>query len=323
MRSPVFDQMGDRFRQDEPLSRRSSLRIGGPAQFWADVETREELSLVLDFARGEELPIVMVGLGSNSLYPDEGIRGVALRLGGELAEWTQLEGAASRFRIGAGAVNAHVVRDLLKSGFTGMEFLALIPGTVGGAVALNAGTREKELSEILHSVEVVVASKPGESFEFTPDELELSYRHCVFPSPDTIVVSATIAVEQGDVDAAQARVEADKTRRNKTQPYKYASVGSTFANPEGDYAGRLIEAVGLKGFEYGGARISDLHANFFINEDNASADAFVRLMAIARHRVRQRFGIELRPEVHFVGFDGWAKLKAFEAELASEEARHA
>ncbi len=310
--------LGDRLRPDEPLAKHGSLRIGGPARWWAEVEDQNELEAVAAWAADQHLDTVVVGLGSNTLFPDEGIDGVVIRLSGALATWSTRPAKDGHVaEVGAGAINAHLVRGLLREGFIGMEFLSLIPGTFGGAVAMNAGTREKELSEILQEVTLWLPEEPGKVVTMSPNEIEMRYRHCELP-PRAIVVSGVIAVEEGDVDAARSRVKADKDRRNETQPYRLASVGSTFANPPGDAAGRLIDDVGLKGTRHGGARISDLHANFFINEDNATAHDFLSLMALARHTVRSRHNVELRPEVQFVGFDGWAKLRELEAALEGE-----
>jgi len=306
----LVELLGGHVRLEEPMSRHSSLRIGGPALAWAEVATKGELESVLRMARELGTQVVVNGLGSNTLFPDEGIDGFVIRLSGDLATWEVHDGTVE---VGAGTVNAHLVRGLLKEGWVGMEFLTLIPGTFGGAIAMNAGTRETELSTILRQVELMLPDEPR-MVTMTPTELNMSYRHCALPT-GAVVVAGTIEVQEGDVSQAQAAMKADKDRRNLTQPYRLASAGSTFANPEGDAAGRLIEAVGLKGFGIGGARISELHANFFINEGDASADDFLKLMATARVRVRNEFGIELKPEVQFVGFDGWTRLKQLEEEV--------
>ena len=302
----------------EPLSRHSSLRIGGPASYWIEVGDSEDLEGLLS-ALGPQR-FWCVGLGSNTLFPDEGIEEPVIRLVGDLAGWkVTLDGDSdvASVEVMAGAINAHLVRGLLAEGWVGAEFLTLIPGTFGGAVALNAGTKEQELATILESVTLAIPDEArGEWLiqELQADGLQLDYRHAELPD-GALVISGAITVEVGDVGAARQRVRADKERRNETQPYRLASVGSTFANPEGDYAGRLIEEVGLKGESLGGARISNLHANFFINESDARSDDFLGLMALARHRVRERFGVELRPEVRFVGFDGDARMRELECEL--------
>jgi UDP-N-acetylmuramate dehydrogenase len=296
----------------EPMSKHSSLRIGGPAFAWIEVSTISQFMQVRQIARAIGKDVVVVGLGSNSLFPDEGLDVFAVRFVGELADWKT--GADGLIDVGAGAVNAHLVRGLLKEGWVGMEFLTLIPGTFGGAVAMNAGTREAELSGILKTVEVAMPDEDA-SRVLSINELAVGYRCGGLPA-GSVVLRGQIHVVQGDVEEAAARVKADKDRRNLTQPYRLASAGSTFANPPGDAAGRLIEAAGLKGTAIGGARVSELHANFFINEHNARAEDFLRLMALARVRVREQFGIELHPEVQFVGFDGWTRLTQFEQEVS-------
>lgn len=302
---------------DEPLSRHSSLRIGGPAAHWIEVGTRRDLRSLL--AALADAPFYCVGLGSNVLFPDEGIDAPVIRLTGELAEWS-LEQTGDRravVEVSAGTVNAHLVRGLLDEGWVGAGFLHLIPGTFGGAVALNAGTKEKELREILESAHLAVRDDDGRCWRFgqrSPDELEMSYRYCELPEA-AVVVGGRIRVRRGDVDEARERMDADKQRRDETQPYRLASVGSTFANPEDDYAGRLIDEAGLKGETVGGAKISELHANFLINESDATSADFLRLMALARHRVRQDFETTLRPEVRFVGFDGFEQLRYYEQQL--------
>lgn len=278
---------------------------------WAEPESAHEAAMLLEAAHHAGVPYAVVGLGSNTLFPDAGFPGLVIRLGGELATW-RVEGQQAW--VGGGVVNAHLVRGLLKSGWTGMEFLSLIPGTFGGAVAMNAGTKDKELSAILVEFEILDPAQPRTVRTMTPQLAQMAYRHTEIPEGG-IILGGRIELENGDVVMAEQAVRQDKDRRNATQPYRFASVGSTFANPPGDFAGRLIQDVGLKGSAQGGARVSELHANFFINENQATAEDFLTLMARARVAVRQKFGVELRPEVCFVGFDGWSRLLEIEAEL--------
>lgn len=305
---------------DEPLSRHSSLRIGGPATHWVEVGTGDDLRSLLEVVA--DASFYCVGLGSNVLFPDEGIDAPVVKLTGDLAQWdVDEDGDRAVVDVGAGTVNAHLVRGLLDEGWVGAGFLHLIPGTFGGAVALNAGTKEKELRAIVDSVELAVRDDQRRCWRFErrgPDELEMSYRHTALPEA-SIVVGGRIRVRDGDVEEARRRMDADKERRDETQPYRLASVGSTFANPDGDYAGRLIDEVGLKGETVGGAKISELHANFFINESDATTEDFLRLMAMARHRVRRDFDTTLRPEVKFVGFDGLQKLRKYERQLEGSD----
>lgn len=307
-------QLGARFKRNEPLHKHSSLRIGGPASHWVEPHTLGELTRIYELAREHGARVELVGLGSNTLFPDEGIDGVVIRLAGELAELRieQDDEGGVVARVGAGMLNAHLVRKLVKAGMTGAEFLKLIPGSFGGSVAMNAGTKEQWLSTILVDATLLVPGGDGFAVQRVEAEaLELRYRHATLPE-GAVVVDASIRLARGDVEAANARADFDKQRRAKTQPYKLASVGSTFTNPDGDYAGRLIEAVGLKGAAVGGAQVSPLHANFFINQGGATARDFLTLMARARVAVRRAFGVELRPEVRFVGFDGWSLLEEIE-----------
>ena len=308
------DDLALSIERDTPLARRSSLRIGGPVRAWAEVGSREALRAVLELADEHDLEYRVVGLGSNVLFPDEGLDKIALRLVYELAGWEIVEERGDRavVEVGAGTVNAHLVRGLLDTGWTGAEFLRLIPGTFGGAVAMNAGTKEADVASVLLEAELAV---PGaEERWVAAEELSLGYRRCELPD-GAVVTAGRIEVERGDVEQARREMRRDRERRDETQPYKLASVGSTFANPEGDYAGRLIDEAGLKGTEIGGARISETHANFFINADDATAEDFLRLMALARVRVREKFDVELRPEVRFVGFDGIQRIQAYEEEF--------
>ena len=312
---------------DEPLSKHSSLRVGGRAAVWAEPQNRRSVARLVAWAVEHGMPWHVVGLGSNVLFPDDGIDGVVLKLAGDCATFdidasgTSDGTQRARVDVGAGVVNAHLVRELLNRGWVGAEFLSLIPGTFGGAVAMNAGTKEGALKDILREVTLLRAGGGTTDVEtVSADALDLAYRHSALPA-DALVLSGTIEVREGDADAARRRMKADRDRREETQPYRLPSVGSTFANPEHGYAGELIERVGLKGTVCGGAKISDHHANFFINDDDATAEDFLRLMAKARHRVREREGIDLRPEVQFVGFDGMKRLQQMEATLAEEGSR--
>lgn len=319
-------------RMDEPLDKHCSVRIGGQARVWAEVGSEAALKATLEAARRLDLEVHVVGLGSNVLFPDAGIDGLVMRLVDDLADW-ELETLAGEEReggegpetmdravvcVGAGAVNAHVVRGLLADGWVGAEFLTLIPGTFGGAVAMNAGTKEGELSSILRDAVILRPNEDGsgefERRRLSGEELGLRYRHSDLPE-GAVVVEGRIDVRRGDAEAARQRMRADRERREQTQPYRLASVGSTFANPDEGYAGAMIDEVGLKGHRIGGAKISKEHANFFINDEESSCEDFLKLMALARVRVREKFGVTLRPEVRFVGFDGWADMERFEREL--------
>lgn len=301
---------------NEMLAGHSSLQIGGEATWWIEVGSRDALVATVDAANERDVPYWPVGLGSNTLFPDEGVDGAVIRLVDELAEWSfeEVTEDEALVEVGAGVVNAHLVRGLLDAGWVGAEFLRLVPGTFGGAVAMNAGTKEAELESILVDADLVVPDGGASTTRRPAGELELAYRSSNLPE-GAVVAAGRVRVEDGDVDEAREKMEADWDRRDETQPYKLASAGSTFANPEHDYAGRLIDEAGLKGESVGDARISETHANFFINEDDATAEDFLKLMALARRRVRDEYDVELRPEVTFVGFDGATRLEEYERKV--------
>ncbi len=307
--------MGNRLSLCEGLDRHATLCFGGAAANWAEVETLEESTELKTLAHRETIDVHVVGLGGNVLFSDDGISGLVIRLGGDFAKWEVHDADSTAFvKAGGGTINAHLVQGLLKEGFVVAEFLSLIPGTLGGAVALNAGTKEIEIETLIRRVELMSFDAQNETPITSVVErknLVMSYCHADLPD-DAVLLSTDLAAERGDIKEARERVRFDKDRRNETQPYRLASVGSTFAIPASDYAGRLIEAVGLKGTSIGGARISPLHANFFINENGATSHDFLSLMALARVKVRERFGVDLRSEVRFVGFDGWSRMLEIE-----------
>jgi UDP-N-acetylmuramate dehydrogenase len=300
------------------LAEATTYKVGGPAAVFVNPNSVEGVAHVVAECHRLGAPCAVVGWGSNLVVSDAGFAGVVVRLGEGLRH-VEVDDAAEppRVRAGAATMNNHLVRSLHKAGFSGPECLALVPGTVGGAVAMNAGTRAGAIGDFLLSVRVV--RRDGVLEELPAAELGLAYRTCRLPA-GAIVVEATLAVKRGGVEAGVEAVKAERAYRNVTQPYSAPSAGSVFTNPPGDYAGRLIEAAGLKGATVGGAQISPLHANFIVTESGATAADVVRLMALARAEVRQRFGVTLEPEQRLLGFgdvDPGALLDA----LAAEEQR--
>jgi len=294
---------------DAPLRARTTLGVGGPARALVVVATPADLVGLLGVCRSHGVPRLVLGRGSNLLVSDEGWDGVVVQLGPGFVG-VEVEGdapAAVRaahpgarvVRVGAGSWNAHVVKELHREGLVGPEFLALIPGAFGGAVAMNAGTRWGELSSVLVSATCV--SPDGTTSERDVASLQMSYRRCGLGSGE-LVVAGRVVAWAGDVEAARERIKAEKTYRSSTQPYQDKSAGSFFANPPGDAAGRLIEAAGLKGLRWGGAQVSARHANFIVNTGEATASEVIALMALARRLVAWRWAVSLRPEVKLVGF---------------------
>jgi UDP-N-acetylmuramate dehydrogenase len=277
------------------LSRFTTLGTGGPARAFARPETLEELEKALAWAGEQELPVATIGLGSNLLVADEGFDGLVLKLGGELAEATVEE---ERLLAGGGATNAVCLHRVRAAGLGGFEFACAIPGTIGGGVWMNAGAYGSDWATILERAQVV-------DFEgtqwLTPGELGLSYRHSELRHGQ-VVARAEFALAPLPEEQIKANIARLQALRKAAQPTNKRTFGSVFKNPEHELtAGRMLEACGLKGHRMGGAQISPRHANFIENAGEArSADA-VALMAEARRRALEQFGVELRHEVEFLG----------------------
>jgi len=280
--------------ENVPLSRYTTLGTGGPARWFAKPSSLAELEKLLAWAHGEGTPVAPVGLGSNLLVHDDGVDALVLRLEGELSE-VQVEG--EQLVAGGGATNAVCLHRAREAGLGGFEFASAIPGTIGGGVRMNAGAYGVEFRDVL--VEAVIAGPEG-SRTAAVEELDLSYRHSSL-APGEVVAQARLRLVPRAAVAIRAHVAELLAQRKATQPTTKRTFGSVFKNPPGDGAGRLIEACGLKGHRIGGAVISPRHANFIENAGDAvSADALA-LMAEARRRVREQFGIELEHEVRFLG----------------------
>jgi UDP-N-acetylmuramate dehydrogenase len=277
------------------LARLTTIGTGGPARFLARPGTAAELAEVLAWADAEGLDIAVIGLGSNLLVADEGYDGVALRLEGALAA-IAIDGTS--VRCGGGASLAAVVRRATAAALAGIEFGCAIPGTVGGAVRMNAGAYGSEIRDVLASAEVVSAagSRSG-----GPAQLDLSYRRSNVRGAE-VVAHAVFQLEPGMREEIRERVREMQRRRSESQPRKARTFGSVFKNPEeGPGAGALIEACGLKGHTIGGARISTVHANFIENAGNARSADVAALVSLARRCVRERFEVELEHEVELLG----------------------
>jgi UDP-N-acetylmuramate dehydrogenase len=278
-----------------PLARLTTVGTGGPARFFARVGDVATLRACLGWAAADAIPVRVVGLGSNLLIADAGYDGLVLRLDGGLAG---IEIEPPLVRCGGGASLAAIVRRATDGGLAGIEFGCAIPGTVGGAVRMNAGAYERELRDVL--VEAVVISAGGER-RGGPAELELRYRNSNV-ARDEVVASATLRLEPSDPARVKATVRELQGRRTEAQPRKARTFGSVFKNPPGELtSGQILEACGLKGLEIGGARISPKHANFIENVGGARSADVVALMAEARRRARERFGVELEHEVELLG----------------------
>lgn len=283
-----------RWRAQVPLAPRTWLRVGGPAEF---VFQPADLGDLVHFLarKPAEVPVTPIGVASNLLVRDGGIEGVVLRFSNELAE---VEIEDNRLRVGAGATDRMIAIQALKAGLSGLEFLIGIPGTLGGAVRMNAGAFGGETAEV---VERVFALDPqGRRHEFRADELGFAYRQSALPG-GWIVVGAVLKGLPGDPRAIEARMRAIKAEREAAQPLRVATGGSTFKNPPGHKAWELIDAAGCRGLRHGRAMVSDKHCNFLINTGGASASELEQLGEEVRARVRAHSGVTLEWEIHRIG----------------------
>lgn len=282
-------------RQQEPMSRHTTFRVGGPAELYASPD-REELAALLALAKEAAVPVTVIGNGSNLLVGDKGIFGLVVEIGERMsAVRVEKECIVAQ----AGALLSAAAQTAAAAGLGGMEFAAGIPGSVGGAVVMNAGAYGGEMKDILKSA--LVLAEDGTLSELEGSELSLGYRHSCVPERGYIVVEAALSLERKAQEEVRARMAELREQRVKKQPLEYPSAGSTFKRPQGYYAGKLIMDAGLSGYTVGGAQVSEKHCGFVINRGDATAADIRQLMRDVQDRVRERFGVELEPEVKLLG----------------------
>ena len=284
-------------REGVRLDAYTTLRVGGPADLFAEPEDEDQLRCLLSIAREAGLPLLVMGNGSNLLVRDGGFRGLVIRLG---KAFGKIDCRGKEITAQSGALMSALSRAARDAGLTGLEFAQGIPGTVGGAVYMNAGAYGGEVGKLIRSVRVLDGNKirevPGE-------EMAFGYRHSRAMEEKWIVLSAVFSLEAGDVAEIDAAMRDFAARRKEKQPLEYPSAGSFFKRPEGYFAGRLIEDAGLKGLQKGGAQVSEKHAGFLINRGGATAADFLKLMQAVQTAVKERSGVDLVPEVRIVGED--------------------
>ena len=287
--------MIERVEEHVPLTRYTTIGTGGPARWFARPESTDQLRAVLAWARSEDVPVEVLGLGSNVLVADDGVDELVVKLAGVLAA-VRVEG--DELVAGGGATNAVCLHRARDAGLGGFEFASAIPGTVGGGVRMNAGAYGREFRDVLVAAVVVGGD---DARRLGVDELDLSYRHSSLRSGE-VVAEARIRLERSTPADVKARVAELLAQRKASQPTSKRTFGSVFKNPDGSPgAGRMIEECGLKGFAIGGAVISPRHANFIENAGGATSSDCIALMAEARRRVLERFGYELEHEVRLLG----------------------
>jgi UDP-N-acetylmuramate dehydrogenase len=278
----------------EPLARHTSLHIGGPAEYYLRVTSERDLVETIRVAREKELPVFLLGAGTNLLVADQGIRGVVLH-----NDWAETSVDGTIVAAASGTPMASVAAVAARSGIIGLEWMATVPGTVGGAVHGNAGAFGKETKDDLVDAELMDLN--GKTWTASHAALGFAYRTSALQGTPTVVVRARFRGQQGDRATAVRRIKEMANERMAKQPLAQPNTGSIFRNPPGDHAGRLIEAAGLKGATQGGAMVSTKHANFIVNIGDASAVDVKALMERCQREVKRKFGVDLVPEVELVG----------------------
>ena len=280
----------------EPMKNHTTFRIGGPADALALPKTPEEVAEVVRFCHEHAQSYYVLGNGSNLLVSDEGYRGLVLQL---YRNFNDIQVNGETITVQSGAMLAAVARTAYQTGLTGLEFASGIPGTIGGAVVMNAGAYGGEMKNVLK--EVTVLTKEGEVLVIPAKALELGYRTSVIPKNGWIVLGAVLQLKKGDQEQILARMEELKEQRVAKQPLEYPSAGSTFKRPEGYFAGKLIMDAGLRGFSVGDAQVSEKHCGFVINRGNATAADVMALVSQVQTIVEEKFGVQLELEVRRIG----------------------
>ena len=286
----------DKVLFEEPMSSHTTFRIGGPAEVFLMPESYEQIRSALALCREEGVPYFVLGNGSNLLVSDSGYRGVIIQMDRNMGD---IELKGTEIRACAGALLSSVAAAARKASLTGFEFAGGIPGTLGGAVVMNAGAYGGEMKDVLR--EVTVMTKEGDIRVIPSDRLELGYRTSIIKKTGYLVLEAVISLEKGAPQAIQEKTKELASKRTEKQPLDYPSAGSTFKRPEGYFAGKLIMDSGLRGFRVGGAQVSEKHCGFVINTGGATAKDVKELMDHVIRTVKENYNITLEPEVKFLG----------------------
>lgn len=281
---------------NEPMSRHTTFRTGGAADWLAEPESEEELAAVIRLCKSHEIPWYILGNGSNLLVGDKGFHGVIIALG---KKWKQVSSEGNKIRAGAGTALYNVAKQAYLSSLTGLEFASGIPGTIGGAVVMNAGAYGGEMCQVLRQVKVMTLD--GEIKTLDAGELELGYRTSCILSKGYVVLEAELELDKGNQEDIKDLMDDYAGRRRTKQPLEYPSAGSTFKRPVGYFAGQLIDEAGLRGFSVGGAQVSEKHCGFVINKGGATAADIAELCRQVKEQVLAHSGVELELEVKLLG----------------------
>mgnify|MGYP002568870850 FL=1 len=283
---------------DEPMAKHTSFKIGGPADVFIKVDNIEELKETLDLSKQNQIPLTIIGNGSNLLVTDKGIRGITAKLNLKDIE-IKKENNKQIIKVEAGVPVGLLAQKLLKEEITGFEELSGIPGTIGGAVIMNAGAHGKELKDILKKVTAMDYN--GNIHEFTNEECLFSYRNSRFQKEKYIILQATLELEKGNSTEIKEKMDEYMQFRKEKQPIEYPNAGSTFKRGEDFVTAKLIDEAGLKGYKVGGAQVSEKHAGFIVNVDNATAKDVIELTDYIKEKIEEKFGKKINLEIQIIG----------------------
>lgn len=301
MNQDLYNQLceivgSDNVHVDEEMKKHTTFRIGGPADFYVLPHSKDEIGRVVQVCKNTGEPFYVLGNGSNLLVGDKGYRGVIIQI---FKNYSDIIIEGTQITAKSGALLSKVAKKALDAGLTGFEFASGIPGTIGGAVVMNAGAYGGEMKDVILSATVM--TQEGSIQKLSNQELQLGYRTSLVARQNDIVLEVSLELKKGDSDQIRSLMEELKNKRVTKQPLEYPSAGSTFKRPEGYFAGKLIMDAGLRGFSVGDAQVSEKHCGFVINKGNASARDIVALMDEVTGRVKEQFGVTLEPEVKRLG----------------------
>ena len=281
---------------DEPMSKHTTFRVGGEARYFIQIETGQQIAKLVKYLKQVDRNFLIVGNGSNLLICDNGYDGVVLQLGETFSNVTV---SGNEITASAGASLAKIAKVAMDHGLTGLEFASGIPGTIGGAAVMNAGAYDGEMKNVI--TKVVVTDYEGNILELDNATMEYGYRSSIIRNKPFVVLEVTMKLQSGAVSEIQEKMENFTALRKEKQPLEFPSAGSTFKRPQGNFAGKLIMDAGLRGFQIGGARVSEKHCGFVINTGNATASDIYEIICEIKLNVKEKFGVELEPEVVFIG----------------------
>ena len=283
---------------DEPMKKHTSFKIGGTAEQFVKVTNEEELKEAIKYAKGKNLKITIIGNGSNLLVLDKGIRGLVIKIDIQKLEIEKKEKYAE-ITVGSGYKTMALGIKLMNEGISGFEELSGIPGTIGGAIFMNAGASGKEIKDI--NISTICMDYDGKIFELPNKEQEFEYRSSIFNKKDYIILETKLKLEYGKKEEIKKKMDEYLSSRKEKQPIEYPSAGSTFKRQEGVITAKLIDECGLKGFKIGGAKVSEKHAGFIINYNNAKAKDVIDLIKYVKEKVYEKYGIKIKEEIRIVG----------------------